>query len=51
MLRAADPFENKPENFTELARLMSRMWSSFIYRLDPNDSGGTLGSEIAEVVK
>ena len=42
-----DSFANKPENFKELAKLMTRMWSSFIYHLDPNYSGGMLMSEFS----
>ncbi|RDW95007.1 hypothetical protein BP5796_00770 [Coleophoma crateriformis] len=36
----ADPFANKPDSYKDLAYMMTRMWSSFIYNLDPNDSGG-----------
>jgi hypothetical protein len=34
---AVNPFANKPEAFTQLARLMSRSWSSFINDVDPNN--------------
>jgi carboxylesterase type B len=37
---AVDPFEGKGEEFDSLARMMSRMWVSFIVGGDPNDSGG-----------
>ncbi|KAH6668380.1 triacylglycerol lipase [Halenospora varia] len=36
---AADPFENKPETYVGVARMMTRMWASFIVDLDPNNSG------------
>ncbi|KAJ4386628.1 hypothetical protein N0V93_009526 [Gnomoniopsis smithogilvyi] len=34
-----DPFEGKPETFEELAKMMSRLWVSFIVDLDPNAAG------------
>lgn len=37
---ASDPFENEPETFEQLAKMMSRMWVSFIVNLDPNQAGG-----------
>jgi carboxylesterase type B len=37
---AVNPFEGKGEEFFLLARLMSRMWVSFITGGSPNDSGG-----------
>jgi len=37
---AADPFAGKPESYKQLARVMSRMWASFIVDLDPNNNGG-----------
>ncbi|RLN73538.1 hypothetical protein BBJ28_00017758 [Nothophytophthora sp. Chile5] len=37
---ATDPFLNEPESYTRLARLMTRMWSSFIVDQTPNHSGG-----------
>jgi hypothetical protein len=37
---AVNPFANKPEAFTQLARLMSRSWVSFINDVDPNNSAG-----------
>lgn len=33
-----NPFANKSESFTELAKLMSQSWASFIYDSDPNFS-------------
>ncbi|KAH6951729.1 hypothetical protein HG530_014898 [Fusarium avenaceum] len=33
---AANPFENKPETFVELADLMSKMWVAFMHDLTPN---------------
>jgi hypothetical protein len=38
---ATDPFLNKPESYSQLARLMTRMWASFVVNLTPNQSGGT----------
>ncbi|RLN92009.1 hypothetical protein BBJ28_00012755 [Nothophytophthora sp. Chile5] len=38
---ATDPFLNKPESYTRLARLMTRMWASFIVHETPNYSGVT----------
>jgi hypothetical protein len=37
---AVNPLANKPEAFTQLARLMSRSWVSFINDVDPNNSAG-----------
>ena len=37
---AVDPFGGKGEEFDGMARLISRMWVSFIVGGDPNDSGG-----------
>lgn len=37
---SVDPFAGKPETFVQLARMMSRMWVSFIVNLDPNLAGG-----------
>lgn len=31
-----DPFEGKPESYKEVAKLMSSMWVSFIWGLNPN---------------
>ncbi|GMF30337.1 unnamed protein product [Phytophthora lilii] len=38
---ATDPFLNKPESYSQLSRLMSRMWASFIVNQTPNQSGVT----------
>lgn len=35
-----NPFAGKPQSYTELARLMTRMWAAFISGQDPNLSGG-----------
>lgn len=35
-----NPFANKPLTYVEMARLMSRMWISFVVTGDPNNSGG-----------
>lgn len=35
-----DPFGGEPMTYTELARLMTRMWASFVNSGDPNGSGG-----------
>lgn len=47
-----DPFAGKPASYKGLARLMTRMWSSFIYGLDPNNSGGMfeLSPKVVEVM-
>lgn len=37
---ATPPFEGKPERYTTAARMMSRMWASFIVDLDPNNAVG-----------
>jgi len=34
---AINPFQGKPQNFFDLARLMSKSWVSFMYSGDPND--------------
>jgi len=39
-----NPFANKPDSYKQLARLMTRQWSSFVANLDPNDSGGMFTS-------
>jgi carboxylesterase type B len=36
---SVNPFLNEPETFTQLARMMSRMWSSFIVDQTPNNNG------------
>ncbi|GMF38257.1 unnamed protein product [Phytophthora lilii] len=38
---ATDPFLNKPESYKQLARLMARMWASFIVHENPNENGVT----------
>ncbi|KAG7388900.1 hypothetical protein PHYBOEH_007663 [Phytophthora boehmeriae] len=38
---ATDPFLDKPESYKQLARLMTRMWASFIVHGTPNESGVT----------
>uniref|UniRef100_H3GA89 Carboxylic ester hydrolase n=1 Tax=Phytophthora ramorum TaxID=164328 RepID=H3GA89_PHYRM len=38
---ATDPFLNKPESYSQLARLMTRMWASFIVDQTPSESGVT----------
>ncbi|ETN23908.1 hypothetical protein PPTG_00398 [Phytophthora nicotianae INRA-310] len=38
---AVNPFLNQPETFTQLARMMTRMWSSFIVDQTPNNNGVT----------
>lgn len=37
---SVDPFEDKPESYVALAKLMSSSWASFIYDLDPNGFKG-----------
>jgi hypothetical protein len=39
-----DPFANKLDSYQKLANLMTKMWSSFMHRLDPIGSGGMLNS-------
>jgi hypothetical protein len=39
-----DPFANKRDSYKKLANLMTKMWSSFMHRLDPIGSGGMLNS-------
>ncbi|KAG7378033.1 hypothetical protein PHYPSEUDO_010618 [Phytophthora pseudosyringae] len=38
---SADPFLNEPETFTQLARMMSSMWTSFIVDQAPNSNNAT----------
>ncbi|POM59406.1 Lipase [Phytophthora palmivora] len=38
---ATPPFLNKPESYSQLARVMTRMWASFIVNQTPNESGVT----------
>ncbi|KAH7491187.1 Lipase 1 [Phytophthora ramorum] len=38
---ATDPFLNKPESYKQLARVMTRMWASFIVHGNPNENGVT----------
>ena len=35
-----NPFHAKPKSYTELAKLMSSSWASFIHDLDPNGFKG-----------
>lgn len=35
----APPFTGRPKSYSDLALLMTRMWSSFVADLDPNNSG------------
>lgn len=37
---ATDPFEGKPDTYVDIARMMSRMWASFIVDGDPNNAAG-----------
>jgi len=37
---SVDPFLNKPQTYTELAKLMSSSWASFIYDQNPNNFTG-----------
>jgi len=37
---AKNPFRGAPEANFKVAKIMSRMWISFIADLDPNNSGG-----------
>ncbi|KAK5120499.1 hypothetical protein LTR85_006154 [Meristemomyces frigidus] len=37
---SVNPFANKSESYTELAKLMSSSWASFIYDLNPNNFTG-----------
>lgn len=37
---AVNPYENKPETFVELARIMSSMWISFFNTQNPNANNG-----------
>jgi len=41
---AVDPFQGKPQNFFDLARLMSKSWASFIHSGNPNDWALPAGS-------
>ncbi|KAG2820139.1 hypothetical protein PC119_g12834 [Phytophthora cactorum] len=36
-----DPFLDKPESYKQLARVMTRMWASFIVHENPNQNGAT----------
>ncbi|KAE9273886.1 hypothetical protein PF008_g29734 [Phytophthora fragariae] len=38
---ATDPFLNKPDSYKQLARVMTRMWASFIVHENPNENGVT----------
>ncbi|ETI57176.1 hypothetical protein L916_00456 [Phytophthora nicotianae] len=38
---ATDPFLDKPESYKQLARVMTRMWASFIVNQTPNENGAT----------
>ncbi|KAJ8533455.1 hypothetical protein ON010_g13799 [Phytophthora cinnamomi] len=38
---ATDPFLNKPDSYKQLARVMTRMWASFVVNLTPNNNGVT----------
>ncbi|KUF98691.1 hypothetical protein AM588_10010284 [Phytophthora nicotianae] len=38
---ATDPFLDKPESYKQLARVMTRMWASFIVNQTPNEYGAT----------
>eukprot|EP00644_Phytophthora_capsici_P009783 jgi/Phyca11/577335/estExt2_Genewise1.C_PHYCAscaffold_1080005 len=38
---ATNPFLDKPESYKQLARLVTRMWASFIVNQTPNQSGVT----------
>ncbi|KAL4094141.1 hypothetical protein PRIC1_009805 [Phytophthora ramorum] len=38
---ATDPFLNKPESYKQLARVMTRMWASFIVDQTPNNNNLT----------
>ncbi|KAI0202298.1 triacylglycerol lipase [Astrocystis sublimbata] len=38
---ASNPFADVPESYFDVAKIMSRMWVSFIATLDPNQSGAT----------
>jgi triacylglycerol lipase len=37
---AVNPFKGAPEANFRVAKMMSRMWISFFYDMDPNNSGG-----------
>jgi hypothetical protein len=39
-----DPFTNKLDSYQKLVNLMTKMWSSFMHRLDPIGSRGMLNS-------
>ncbi|POM75165.1 Triacylglycerol Lipase [Phytophthora palmivora] len=39
---AVNPFQGMPETFTQLARIITRMWSSFIVDQTPNNNGVTV---------
>ncbi|KAE9045073.1 hypothetical protein PR003_g11229 [Phytophthora rubi] len=38
---ATDPFLDKPDSYKQLARVMTRMWASFIVDQSPNNNGVT----------
>lgn len=38
---SVNPFLNEPETFSQLARMMTRMWASFIVDQTPNNNGVT----------
>jgi carboxylesterase type B len=38
---SVNPFLNEPETFTQLARMMSRMWTSFIVDQTPNNNSAS----------
>lgn len=35
-----NPFQNKPQSYIDLAKLMSQSWASFIYDQNPNNYTG-----------
>ena len=39
VLDAINPFTNEPPTYTKLAKIMSRMWVSFVVNLNPNKHG------------
>lgn len=39
VLDAINPFTGEPPTYTKLAKIMSRMWVSFVVNLDPNKHG------------
>ncbi|KAF1776519.1 Alpha/Beta hydrolase fold [Phytophthora cactorum] len=46
---ATDPFLDKPESYKQLARVMTRMWASFIVHENPNQNGATALDGVARV--